>query len=137
VSVGLGFAVFFAFWARVGLGRRWVPAQPLAAEGRHSALSASTTPGERVHPEVVEVMRELGIDLSARVLQALTTELAQQADVVVTMGCGYACPYIPGKGYVDWELPDPEGRPIEEVVTTRDDIQQRVSALVVELDKAT
>jgi arsenate reductase len=107
-----------------------------AAEGRHSALSAGTTPGERVHPEVVGVMRELGIDLAARVPQALTTELAQQADVVVTMGCGDACPYIPGKRYIDWNLPDPKGRPIEEVRATRDEIQRLVSALAIELDEA-
>jgi arsenate reductase len=105
-----------------------------AAEGRHSALSAGTTPGQRVHPEVVEVMCELGIDLADRVPRALTVELAQQADVVVTMGCGDACPYIPGKRYIDWNLPDPKGRPIEEVRATRDEIQQRVSALVAELD---
>jgi arsenate reductase (thioredoxin) len=106
------------------------------AEGRHSALSAGTTPGERVHPEVVEVMRELGVDLSGRVPQALTVELAQQADVVVTMGCGDACPYIPGKRYIDWNLPDPKGRPIEKVRATRDGIQRRVSVLVAELDEA-
>jgi len=105
-----------------------------AAAGRHSALSAGTTPGEHVHPEVVEVMRELGIDLSDRVPQLLTVELAQQADVVVTMGCGDACPYIPGKRYIDWNLPDPKGRPIEEVRATRDEIQRQVSALVAELD---
>jgi arsenate reductase len=104
-----------------------------AAEGRHSALSAGTAPGERVHPEVVEVMRELGIDLADRVPQALSVELAQQADVVVTMGCGDACPYIPGKRYIDWNLPDPKGRPIEEVRATRDEIRQRVSMLVAEL----
>jgi protein-tyrosine-phosphatase len=106
-----------------------------AADGRHSALSAGTTPGEHVHPEVVEVMRELGIDLSDRVPQGLTVELAQQADVVVTMGCGDACPYIPGKHYIEWNLPDPKDRPLEEVRATRDEIQQRVSALVTELDK--
>jgi arsenate reductase len=105
-----------------------------AAEGRHSALSAGTTPGERVHPEVVEVMRELGIDLSDRVPQGLTVEHTQQADVVVTMGCGDACPYIPRKRYIDWELPDPKGRSLEEVRATRDEIQQRVSVLVAELD---
>jgi protein-tyrosine-phosphatase len=108
-----------------------------AAEGRHRALSAGTTPGERVHPEVIEVMRELGIDLSDRVPQALTVELAQEADVVVTMGCGDACPYIPGKRYVDWDLPDPKGRPIDEVRATREEIQRRTSALVAELDEAT
>jgi arsenate reductase (thioredoxin) len=106
-----------------------------AAEGRHSALSAGTTPGERVHPEVVEVMRELGIELADRVPQALTLELARQADVVVTMGCGDACPYIPGKRYVDWDLPDPKGRPLEQVRATREEIQRCVSALVAELDE--
>jgi arsenate reductase len=107
-----------------------------AAEGRHSALSAGTTPGEHVHLEVIEVMRELGIDLADRVPQALTIELAQQADVVVTMGCGDACPYIPGKRYIDWNLSDPKGRPIEEVRATRDEIQRRVAVLVAELDEA-
>jgi arsenate reductase (thioredoxin) len=107
-----------------------------AAEGRHSSLSAGTTPGERVHPEIIEVMRELGIDLSDRIPQGLTVELSQQADVVVTMGCGDACPYIPGKRYIDWNLPDPKGRPIEEVRATRDEIQRRVTALVAELDEA-
>src|SRR6202046_3308190 len=104
------------------------------AEGRHSALSAGTTPGEHVHPEVVEVMRELGIDLADRVPQALTVELAQQADIVVTMGCGDACPYVPGKRYIDWNLPDPKGRPLEEVRATRDEIARRVDQLVHELD---
>lgn len=106
-----------------------------AAAGRHSALSAGTTPGERVHPEVVEVMRELGIDLSERKPQLLTVELAQQADVVVTMGCGDACPYLPGKRFLDWDLPDPKGRPIEEVRATRDEIARRVRALSDELDR--
>ena len=105
-----------------------------AVEGRHEAISAGTTPAERVHPEVLEVMGEVGIDLSERVPRKLTTELAEQADVVVTMGCGDACPYIPGKRYVDWELPDPKGRPIEEVRATRDEIATRVAALVAELD---
>ena len=94
-----------------------------AAAGRHTALSAGTTPGRaHVHPEVVEVMRELGIDLSDRTPQLLTRELAEQADVVVTMGCGDECPYIPGKRYIDWDLPDPKGRPLDEVRATRDDI---------------
>ena len=106
-----------------------------AAEGRHAALSAGTTPGEHVHPEVVEVMRELDIDLADREPQLLTTELAQQADVVVTMGCGDACPYIPGKRYVDWDLPDPKGRPLDEVRTTRDEIERQVRALVDELNR--
>jgi protein-tyrosine-phosphatase len=107
-----------------------------AAEGRHSGLSAGTTPGERVHPVVVEVMNELGIDLSDRKPQLLTYELAEQADLVVTMGCGDACPYIPGKRYIDWELEDPKDRPLEEVRATRDDIARRVEELVQELDAA-
>ncbi len=105
-----------------------------AAGGRHRALSAGTTPSDRVHPEVVEVMRELGVDLADRVPRGLTTELAEQADVVVTMGCGDECPYIPGKRYIDWDLEDPKGRPIDEVRATRDEIERRVTALVQELD---
>jgi len=105
-----------------------------AANGRHTALSAGTTPGERVHPEVVEVMRELGLDLADRKPQLLTRELAQGADVVITMGCGDQCPYIPGKRYIDWDLPDPKGCPIDEVRATRDEIANRVTALLAELD---
>ena len=105
-----------------------------AAEGRHRALSAGTTPGDRVHPEVVEVMSELGIDLADRIPKALTTELAEQADVVVTMGCGDECPYIPGRRYLDWDLEDPKGRPVDEVRATRDEIDRRVRELVEELD---
>ena len=104
-----------------------------AANGRHRALSAGTTPADHVHPEVVEIMRELGIDLTERTPQLLTAELAQQADVVVTMGWGDACPFIPGKRYIDWDLPDPKGRPIEEVRTTRDEISRRVRELADEL----
>ncbi|HEX4108169.1 MAG TPA: arsenate reductase ArsC [Solirubrobacteraceae bacterium] len=107
-----------------------------AAAGRHRALSAGSEadPGGRVHPEVVQVMRELDIDLSERRPQPLTRELAEQADVVVTMGCGDACPYIPGKRYIDWDLPDPKGRPVEEVRATRDEIAERVRVLLGELD---
>jgi protein-tyrosine-phosphatase len=107
-----------------------------AADGRHTADSAGTTPGERVHPEVVAVMAELGIDVAGRRPQRLTTELAQAADVVVTMGCGDECPYIPGKRYVDWELPDPKGRPVAAVRETRDEIARRVEGLLAELDAA-
>lgn len=107
-----------------------------AAGGRHGARSAGTTPGERVHPEVVEVMNELGIDLSDRIPHALTTEDAEWADVVVTMGCGDKCPYIPGRRYLDWDLPDPKGQPIEAVRATRDEIAGRVEALLAELDAA-
>ena len=106
------------------------------AAGRHEARSAGTTPGERVHPEVVEAMRELGIDLSARLPSLLTDEDAEWADVVVTMGCGDECPFIPGKRYLDWDLPDPKNRPIEEVRTTRDEIARRVGELLGELDES-
>jgi protein-tyrosine-phosphatase len=107
-----------------------------AAGGRHRALSAGSQadPCGRVHPQVVEVMRELGIDLGDRRPQPLTPELAEQADVVVTMGCGDACPFIPGTRYLDWDLPDPKGRPIDEVRATRDDIARRIDALIAELD---
>jgi protein-tyrosine-phosphatase len=105
-----------------------------ASRGRHEALSAGTAPADRVHPEVVEVMREIGLDLADRVPQRLTSELAERADVVVTMGCGDQCPYIPGKRYLDWELPDPQGRPIEEVREVRDEIRRRARELVDDLD---
>ncbi|HEV7178090.1 MAG TPA: arsenate reductase ArsC [Solirubrobacteraceae bacterium] len=103
------------------------------AREEHTAASAGTAPADRVHPEVVEVMRELGIDLTDRRPQLLTHELADDADVVVTMGCGDECPYIPGKRYIDWDLPDPKGRPLDEVRATRDDIAGRVSDLIAEL----
>jgi arsenate reductase len=106
-----------------------------AAEGRHNAESAGTTPADHVHPEVVEVMQELGFDLSHNKPQKLTDDLAQRADVVVTMGCGDACPYIPGKRYIDWTLTDPKDLPLAEVRAIRDDINNRVVALVRELDR--
>jgi arsenate reductase (thioredoxin) len=110
-----------------------------ATDGRHHAISAGSQAdaGGRVHPPVVEVMRELGVDLSDRRPQRLSDELAAQADVVVTMGCGDACPFIPGKRYIDWELPDPKGRPLDEVRATRDQIADLVRQLVDELDHAT
>jgi arsenate reductase len=105
-----------------------------AAGGRHTAASAGTTPADRVHPEVVQVMGELGIELAGRTPRLLTRELAEQADVVVTMGCGDQCPYVPGKRYLDWQLEDPKGRPLDEVRATRDDIADRVEALASQLD---
>jgi arsenate reductase len=105
-----------------------------AAAGRHEARSAGTTPGERVHPEVVDVMNELGIDLSDRQPTKLEREQAEWADVVVTMGCGDQCPVIPGKRYLDWELEDPKEQPIETVRETRDEIARRVRQLLAELD---
>lgn len=107
-----------------------------AAAGRHEARSAGTTPGDRVHPEVVETMAELGIDLGDRRPHKLTQADAEWADVVVTMGCGDECPYIPGRRYLDWDLPDPKGQPLEAVRATRDEIERRVQALVAELDAA-
>ena len=106
-----------------------------AAEGRHQADSAGTRPVEQVHPEVVDAMRELGVDLSGRRPRKLDREQAERADVVVTMGCGDECPYIPGKRYVDWDLRDPKALPAEEVRAIRDDIAQRVEELVAELDR--
>jgi arsenate reductase len=105
-----------------------------AAAGRHEADSAGTQPADTVHPEVLEVMREIGIDLAGRTPHKLTREAAERADVVVTMGCGDECPFIPGKRYVDWELDDPKGRPLDEVRATRDEIARRVETLVAELD---
>jgi arsenate reductase (thioredoxin) len=107
-----------------------------AAGGRHEGRSAGTTPGERIHPEVVEVMNELGIDLAGRIPKLLSVEDAEWADVVVTMGCGDKCPYVPGVRYVDWDLPDPKGRPVEEVRATRKAIATHVQALVEELDRS-
>src|SRR5438445_2786129 len=105
-----------------------------AADGRHEARSAGTRPAEQVHPAVVEAMREVGIDLSRKRPQPLTDELARWADVVVTMGCGDECPYIPGKRYIDWDLADPAGKPLAEVRKTRDEIGRRVSDLRAMLD---
>lgn len=106
-----------------------------AADGRHAAEAAGTEPAEELHPAVIEAMGEIGIDLSSRRPQLLTRDLAQWADVVVTMGCGDDCPYIPGKRYVDWDLPDPKEMPIEAVRDLREDISGRVETLLVELDE--
>ena len=107
-----------------------------ASEGRHEARSAGSTPADRVHPEVVEVMGELGIDLRGRTPRRLDRADAEWADVVVTMGCGDACPYIPGKRYLDWELPDPAGKSVEDVRGLRDEIARRIAALADDLDRA-
>jgi len=104
------------------------------AAGRHAAVSAGTTPADHVHPGVVEAMREVGIDLSDRRPRMLTSDIAERADVVVTMGCGDSCPYIPGKRYVDWDLADPGGRPLSEVRAIRDEIARRTAQLAAELD---
>jgi arsenate reductase len=101
-----------------------------AANGKHRARSAGTQPAEHVHPAVIDAMRELNIDLADRTPQPLTDDLARWADIVVTMGCGDACPYIPGRKYIDWELPDPAGQPIEAVRATRDEVATRVADLI-------
>ena len=106
-----------------------------AAAGRHTAASAGTTPARHVHPEVVTAMAELGVDLSGRSPRPLTRDLAEGADVVVTMGCGDECPYIPGKRYLDWELDDPKGLALDEVRAIRDEIDRRVRDLVADLDR--
>src|SRR4051812_22256289 len=99
----------------------------LTATDKGKAVSAGTRPAERVHPEVVEVMKEVGIDLSAAKPQRLTEELAKNADLLITMGCGDECPYVPGLKRDDWPLPDPKGKDISEVRRIRDEIHRRVS----------
>ena len=107
-----------------------------AAPAGHEARSAGTAPAERVHPEVVDVMRDLGVDLETRVPRALDTSDVEWAELVVTMGCGDACPVLPGKRYVDWELRDPSGLPVEEVRVVRDEIDRRMIGLVKDLGRA-
>jgi arsenate reductase len=102
----------------------------LADRTKAEAVSAGTEPGLRVHPEVLAVMQEVGIDLTGARPQKLTEELASDADLLITMGCGDKCPYVPGLRRDDWPLNDPKGRPLEEVRAVRDDICARVSALL-------
>jgi arsenate reductase len=101
----------------------------IADPAKARAISAGTSPGERVHPEVVEVMREERIDLSSARPQKLTSDVARGVQVLVTMGCGDACPVVPGTRIEDWPLPDPKGAPLDEVRRIRDDIRQRVRDL--------
>ncbi len=104
-----------------------------AANGRHEARSAGTQPAERVHPEVVAAMQEMGVELADRAPRRLGRDDSQWADVVVTMGCGDECPYIPGKRYEDWVLDDPAGQGIEAVRPIRDEIKERVEELIASL----
>ena len=106
-----------------------------AAAGRHRALSAGTTPAAHVHPEVIAVMNEVGIDLAPKTPRLLTRELAEQSDLIITMGCGDECPFIPGKRYIDWDLQDPAGQPTTKVREIRDEINARVGTLVNQLDE--
>jgi arsenate reductase len=102
----------------------------LADSSKARAISAGTDPGPHVHPEVVTAMREVSIDLAGTATTKLTPELARQAQVLVTMGCGDQCPYVPGAERDDWPLEDPKGKPIEQVREIRDAIRDRVRALV-------
>jgi len=103
------------------------------AAGRIDVRSAGSAPASELNPAVVAAMAEVGIDISKEVPKVLTADTVKEADVVVTMGCGDTCPYFPGKRYLDWELPDPAGRPLEEVRPVRDEIDRRVRALLAEL----
>jgi arsenate reductase len=105
----------------------------LSTSDKLRAISAGTEPGNRVHPEVVQAMKEVGIDLSTAMPQRLTSELATGAELLVTMGCGEACPYVPGLRREDWPLEDPKGKPVERVREIRDEIRQRVQRLLAEL----
>jgi arsenate reductase len=116
-------------------GRSQMAAALLAhhARGRVRVRSAGSVPADQLNPAVVQAMREIGLDLSKEFPKALTVEAVDAADVVITMGCGDACPVFPGKRYLDWELPDPAGLSAEEVRPIRDEIDRRVQALVAEL----
>jgi len=103
------------------------------AGGEHVARSAGSRPAPHVHPEVVEAMRELGVDLAGRTPRRLEHADAEWADVVVTMGCGDACPYISGKRYIDWQLDDPAGKGLAETRAIRDEIAARIERLLAEL----
>ena len=102
----------------------------LADRNKAQAVSAGTAPGLRVHPEVLAVMQEVGLDLSEAKPQKLTDELARNAQLLITMGCGDKCPYVPELRRDDWLLADPKGRPLDEVRAVRDDIRERVLRLV-------
>jgi arsenate reductase len=104
----------------------------LADPERARAVSAGTRPADRVHPEVVETMREIGIDLSNVKPKLLTTEISQGADLLITMGCGDECPFVPGRRRDDWPLPDPKGQSNDRVREIRDDIRKRVERLLVQ-----
>jgi arsenate reductase (thioredoxin) len=125
-----------AYFVCIGNAGRSQMAQALYERMGGEARSAGSHPEHELHPEVIEVMRELGVDLSDRRPRGIEQDDVEWADVVVTMGCGDACPYIPGKRYLDWELEDPAGRPVEEVRAIRDEIAARVAKLADELDRA-
>jgi arsenate reductase (thioredoxin) len=104
------------------------------AAGRIRVTSAGSEPASELNPAVVHAMAEIGLDISARFPQPLTTGKVQAADIVITMGCGDACPVFPGKRYLDWDLPDPAGLPVEQVRPIREEIRARVRALLDEME---
>jgi arsenate reductase len=104
----------------------------LADPAKARVISAGTAPGTRVHPEVVEVMKEVGIDLSREVPRFLSDEIAASSSLLVTMGCGEACPHVPGLRRLDWALEDPKGKPVERVREIRDEVKRRVQTLLAE-----
>jgi len=116
-------------------GRSQMAAALLAHQsaGRVRVTSAGSQPADQLNPAVVQAMAEIGLDLSGELPKRLTTDKVRAADVVITMGCGDACPYFPGVSYRDWKLPDPAGQPLASVRAIRDDIAARVEALVTEL----
>ena len=103
------------------------------AGDRISVISAGSAPGENLNPAVVDALLEVGLDIRSNTPQKLTDEMALESDVIITMGCGDACPVYPGKKYIDWELTDPAGKSLEEVRAIRDEIEDRVRGLVAEL----
>ena len=107
------------------------------AAGAVTVRSAGSTPADSINPAVVEAMNEIGLDLSHEFPKPLTDDAVQAADVVITMGCGDACPIYPGKRYLDWDLPDPAGRPLDEVRPIRDEIDHRTQTLLTELASGT
>jgi len=125
--------ILFACIRNAGRSQMAAALATLRSGGAVAVRSAGSDPVDRVDPAVVEAMAELGVDLRAETPKALTDEAVREADVVVTMGCGDACPVYPGKRYLDWELPDPAGRDVETVRAIRDEIDRRVQALLAEL----
>jgi arsenate reductase len=125
--------ILFACVHNAGRSQMAAALATLRSGGAVAVRSAGSDPADRVDPAVVEAMAELGVDLGAEAPKALTDEAVREADVVVTMGCGDACPVYPGKRYLDWDLPDPAGRDIESVRAIRDEIDRRVQALLAEL----
>jgi arsenate reductase (thioredoxin) len=125
--------ILFACVHNAGRSQMAAALATLRSGGAVTVRSAGSDPADRVDPAVVEAMAEVGVDLEAETPKALTDEAVREADVVVTMGCGDACPVYPGKRYLDWDLPDPAGRDLETVREIRDEIDARVQALLAEL----